>query len=234
MKKIKVCKVKNYLPLDELKLHPNNPRAIRPERLLDLKASILKNGIYQPFLVWEKENIILAGNHRYLAIQELMAEGREFDNDMPVVMEACTEEQAQAILFQSNNTYADWVEEKLRSALLEAEEAGRNVKEFGFTSEFVDSLLNAAIKEAEVLIDEDPDIDDILGDDKAPKSSVKEDDFETLILPAEAHRRLVELLTEISKVEISGWEEGESFEDAVNYLCDHFHLGVKPAKKKKK
>jgi DNA modification methylase len=150
---ISVCSVRHYMPIDKMKTHPNNPRTITIERKNQLRESILSKGIYQPFLVWKRNGFTLAGNHRLEICRELIAEGYVFrnkkgeENVLPIVLEDCTDEQAQAILFETNNTYATWVEDKLREALEAAEPS--QISDWGFTTEQVDQIVASAIKEAE-------------------------------------------------------------------------------------
>lgn len=184
---IEICKVKNYIAVDDLKFYPQNPRTIKPERLAELKRSIRSKGFYQPILVWKKNGIVLAGNHRLLAAKELINEGFTFKtqdgkhkNVLPVVIEDVSEEVAKAILFESNNTYAEWIEDKLRQALEDAESSGFDLSAFGFTQEYVDSILKGAEKDAEALLKDsnneldesekfDPSIDeDAIPEDDAP------------------------------------------------------------------
>lgn len=158
--KILVCDVATYLPINKLNFHPSNPRRIRPDRLELLKDSIVEKGFYQPILVWKKKNIVLAGNHRLLAVQELIKDGYEFvtsdgkhKDHLPVVVEDVSDEVAEAILYETNNLYAEWVEDKLREAIIAIESAGRSPIKYGFEQSEVDRLLASAIKDADDAID---------------------------------------------------------------------------------
>lgn len=180
---IEVCKVQSYIAVDDLKFYPQNPRTIKPERLAELKRSIRSKGFYQPILVWKKNGIVLAGNHRLLAAKELINEGFTFKtqdgkhkNVLPVVIEDVSEEVAKAILFESNNTYAEWIEDKLRQALEDAESSGFDLSAFGFTQEYVDSILKGAEKDAEALLngsnselDESERFDPLTDEDAIPE-----------------------------------------------------------------
>jgi hypothetical protein len=147
--------VASYLPVSDIKFHPENPRTITRERLDDLKRSIVTKGFYEPMLVWRRDNIVLSGNHRTRAALELIDEGFTFvnpngdKNSLPVVIEDVTEELAEAILYESNNHYAEWVEQKLAEALAEAKTEGKNLMDFGFTTKQVDDLLAEALKGAD-------------------------------------------------------------------------------------
>lgn len=154
---IELCAVKQYVKVEKLKIHPNNPRTITDERLQQLKQSIIKKGFYEPILVWKKGAIILSGNHRYMAVQQLIKEGWEFTgpngekNVLPVVIEDMPYKKAEAILYEANNHYSSWVEDKLKKALQEAVEAGSDAKDFGFDDKELKRMLDTAIKDVEDL-----------------------------------------------------------------------------------
>ena len=142
---ISLCHVKHYQEIDKLKQHPENPRKIEPERLDLLKRSILKKGFYQPLLVWKRGNIVLSGNHRLLAVQELQMEGYTFDHGdkkqvLPVVVVDCSKDEALNILLEANNHYADWVEDQLIRALKDVED----LADTGFSEKELDKLLKTA------------------------------------------------------------------------------------------
>ena len=158
MSDIQVCQVQDYAKVSKLKIHPENPREITPERLASLKRSILKKGFYQPILVWNRGNVVLAGNHRLIAARELIAEGYTFvtadgqTNVLPIVLEDCDKAQARSILFESNNTYAEWIEDKLKAALREVDET--TVEDWGFSPQDVDTVLKEAVTEGEAALEE--------------------------------------------------------------------------------
>lgn len=154
---IQLCAVKQYVKISRLKIHPNNPRSITDERLQQLKQSIIKKGFYEPILVWKKGNVILSGNHRYMAAQELLKEGWEFTGPMgetevlPVVIEDMPYSKAEAILFEANNHYSTWIEDKLKKAVNEAVAFGSDAKDFGFDSNELKRMLDSAVKDVEIL-----------------------------------------------------------------------------------
>lgn len=65
----------NYL--NELKTNPSNPRRITKEKYAKLKKSILElpEMLELRPIVYDKDNIILGGNMRFLALCELAQEG---------------------------------------------------------------------------------------------------------------------------------------------------------------
>ena len=151
MKVIQTCKVKDYLDIDKIELHPNNPRTINVSRMQDLKASIIEKGFYEPILIWKSEGYVLSGNHRLKAVRELIKEGWTIGTGanagkLPVVMVDEDEGVATQILFETNNRYAEWIDEKVRQALVEADDEAR--KGFGFTDAELDLFLSRAIDSA--------------------------------------------------------------------------------------
>ena len=152
-KEIESCSVREYRNVSELNLHPDNPREISRERLNDLKESIIKKGFYEPILIWGENNYVLSGNHRLVAIRELIAEGWKINggslspvNQLPVVECDCDEATAIAILFETNNRYANWIEEKVREALNAADSS--ELKGYGFSSAELDIWIAKAEDEA--------------------------------------------------------------------------------------
>lgn len=208
---IKVCSVASYAEISELKFHPENPRTIKDDRLQLLKESIIQKGFYQPILVWKKGGIVLAGNHRLMAAQELVNEGWEFINAkgklnvLPVVIEDVSKEEAMAILLETNNTYAEWIDDKLAAALRGMEEQGHSILSVGFTQQEADNLLTKAMKDAEDIIGTSPGKGPGLPPE--PKSTpadmdeVKKEEeqvgFEALMLPTPAYKEMRKLLDTI-------------------------------------
>lgn len=183
---IDLCKVKEYLPVSKIKLHPDNPRTITRERLDSLKKSILKKGFYQPLLIWKRNNVVLSGNHRLIAVKELIDEGYSFNTQdkkevLPVVIEDCSQDIAEAILFEANNSYASWIEDKLMSALEKVDEVA--LEDYGFSPEQLDSMIKKASADVEKeLARAKKEVDDIIpekislrenNEDEIPKEPVK-------------------------------------------------------------
>ena len=228
MTEIPLCLVENYLPIEKLKLHPNNPRTIKPDRLQALKDSIISKGFYQPILVWRKGHVILAGNHRFMAVQELIKEGFTFNSPdgakhvLPVVIEDVEAEVAEAILFETNNTYAEWVEEKLRLAIKDAEDRGVNPSEYGFTSDQVDNLLHNALEDADAITPPPGSLGTSLDptDEAGVMEAIGDEEFESLILPKPVYETMTGLLADIAKTINPEWTEGDDYGVAAQMLCD--------------
>lgn len=157
---VSLCAVKDYIDIDKLQFYPNNPRKISLERLNLMKESIQAKGFYEPILVRKKGNIILSGNHRTRAVLEMIDDGYEFTAPdgtkgvLPVVIADVDDETAEAILFETNNHYAEWVEDQLQKALTEANEAGKNISAFGFTQDDIDKYVMKATEEAKTTVAE--------------------------------------------------------------------------------
>jgi len=223
-KVIPLCRVADYLALDKLKLHPRNPRTIKRERLDDLKLSIRRKGLYEPLLVWEGKDIVLAGNHRLRACLELLEEGYSFGTPMgteiPIVYEKCSEDRAWEILHESNNHYAEWVEDKVKTALQEAKAKGQDLKSFGYDEDQLQSLLAEATKQASKISKT------VVGEHERSNPTKKEE-TRVMHFPVSVHRRLMEILREIAIQIDPEWVEDDPIDDAVKALVDFiFKNGV--------
>jgi len=232
---IPVCLVKDYLPLGAMKFYEGNPRTIQPNRLIDLKNSIVSKGFYKPILIWKKNKSTLEGNHRVIACRELVEEGYEFvspsgeKNVLPIVYEDCSKDEAEQILYESNNSYAEWIEEKLSAAMREAEEAGKDLRAYGFSQDQIDTMLTVATKEAEDSVEG--------GEEDEPREGSDtevDDDYETLVLPRTAYEPLLELLSRIAVSLNPDWEEGDSLEEATLHLVTLGNNNFSTKTKKKK
>lgn len=226
---IQTCEASHYIHVDELKFHPENAdlRGITRQRLDDLKASIIEKGVYQPFIVWRDKNYILSGNHRLKAVQELRDEGFEFLSPsgsfmMPVILADVDEARAKQILHETNSQYAEWIEESLAKALLEAQKSGEELKQYGYSDKQIQKLLANASKEVEsVLKDIEAESDDLDADSELKDVSadpVQEPRFESIVLPEDVYKDFMEVCSSISKKVDSNWNEGDSIVEAVQVL----------------
>lgn len=241
---VTLCKVNQYVSIDKLKFHPENPRTIRPERLQQLKDSIIEKGFYQPILVWKKGAIVLAGNHRLKAVLELRDEGYEFnspkgDKDvLPVVIEDVDARTAEAILYETNNHYAEWVEDTLRKALKEAEDVGKSIPSFGFDQGYIDNLLATSLKEAESTLSKERTIEPV--DGAKLRDAVGAEEMCNLILSKPVYDQMTELLGTVAKQLNKDWNLGDSYDEAAQAMCQLMRESgaleefTKPKGKKKK
>lgn len=230
-KLVQVCKVATYLPISSLVSHPRNIelRSITRERLDDLKTSIVNKGFYEPVLVWRKNNWILSGNHRVKAAVELIKDGYAFFGGpdgsapfLPVVYTECDEATANAILFETNNQYADWVQDKLEVALQEAERAGASLKSYGFTQEQVDKMVKASLKEAEEVLDRTERIIEPVDSDRLAKA-VGEPEYMTLSFEKEVGEQFLGILEKTAKKINEDWSSGDSYTEALQIVCQTLH-----------
>lgn len=224
-KTITVCQAADYLPIDELVIHEDNPRTISRERLDDLKRSIVEKGVYKPFLVWRKGNVVLSGNQRKRAVEELIDDGYVFRtasglaNTFPCVIEDVEDEVAESILFDDNNHYGNWVEEKLQVAVAQAQEAGKDLGKWGFTKQAVDDLLKDALKGAADATSKTSTVGEherTTGDGK-PKDEDGEstEKQEALILPKSLYLKLADIFQDMAYQLNPEWRDGDSLVPAI-------------------
>jgi ParB family chromosome partitioning protein len=67
-----------YMSFDKVRAHPviSNHRALKPEKVAHLERDILKNGLLEPLIVWERSNgeyYVVGGFHRLAAIEAIRA-----------------------------------------------------------------------------------------------------------------------------------------------------------------
>ncbi len=65
-----------YMPFDNVRIHPliSNHRPLRPDKVAHLERDILKNGLLEPLIVWERKNgeyYMVGGFHRLAAIKAI-------------------------------------------------------------------------------------------------------------------------------------------------------------------
>jgi len=224
---VTLCEVSDYVSVGSLKFYDENPRTISKERLEQLKESIRSKGFYQPILVWKstnkkKHNTVLAGNHRLLAVRELIEEGFEFNHGkeksvLPVVYESVSEAEARAILYDSNNTYASWVEEKLRTALKDC--TTKQIADYGFTPQYVDTLLKNAIIEAE-RVTEDLELETAPVDLERLKTALGEESTAVIVLNRDVFDSFNSMIAPLAKRLNKSWRVGDNLSEAVFVLME--------------
>lgn len=83
-----------FLRVDEMVPLVGNPNSCSAQVMDQLKASLLDHGLLEPFVLQAGTNIVVGGNHRLLALCELIAEGQlPADTTFPAGVFAFTEEQ---------------------------------------------------------------------------------------------------------------------------------------------
>jgi len=65
-----------YMPFDSIEIHPliSNHRPLKPGKVSHLERDILKNGLLEPLIVWERTNgqyYMVGGFHRLAAIKAI-------------------------------------------------------------------------------------------------------------------------------------------------------------------
>ena len=93
-----------YLDINRLKLHPNNPRLIKDDQFKVLCESIKKNKDYfetRPILV-NKDFVIFAGNMRYRAAKEIGMK------EVPVAVMDIPEERQNELMLRDNRQNGEW------------------------------------------------------------------------------------------------------------------------------
>ena len=60
-----------YIPIDEIKPYENNAKINTEEQIEQIKRSIKEFGMNDPIGIWVKDNIIIEGHGRLMALQEL-------------------------------------------------------------------------------------------------------------------------------------------------------------------
>lgn len=128
-----VCEVKDYLPLEKILPHPDNPRSITDFRLQQLKEALTGTGLFKAFIV-DEEGYCLAGNMRHQALVELKQEGWEIPADLPVVYYKGTE--AKLVMLLDNNNFGYFDCDKVQGVLADIESElgeGKDLSITGFT-----------------------------------------------------------------------------------------------------
>ena len=101
------------MKLSDIKINPNNPRKISDTKLQKLVQSIKKFPKMlelRPIIV-NKDNVILGGNMRYRALQELGY--TEISDNWIKVADELTDEEARRFIIEDNVSFGTWDYEML-------------------------------------------------------------------------------------------------------------------------
>lgn len=93
-----------YIPISQLKVHPNNPRLIKDDDFKKLCQSIKDNPAYfetRPILC-NKQMVIFAGNMRYRAAKELGLK------EVPVSIMDISEDKERELMIRDNVQNGEW------------------------------------------------------------------------------------------------------------------------------
>lgn len=130
-----------YVPVDEVMLHPDNPNNGDMDAISE---SIRVNGLYQPIIVQKSSGLILAGNHRYMA---LAAQGNA---EVPVIYVDVDDQAAKKIMLADNRTARLGQDDPgLLAAMLEeitsTDEGNLALVGTGYTDQEKDDIIAAAL-----------------------------------------------------------------------------------------
>ena len=136
-----------YIPINEITPYENNAKIHTPEQIEQIKKSIEEFGMNDPIGIWGKENIIIEGHGRLMALKELGW------TEVPVIrLDDLTDEQRKAYTLIHNQTTMntgfdlDILNEELQSIDLD-------MSDFGFDDIELDD-----IEEQEIIEDEVPEV----------------------------------------------------------------------------
>lgn len=88
-----------YIPIDSIKPYENNAKIHTDEQIEQIKKSIEEFGMNDPIGIWSKDNIIIEGHGRLMALKELGYE------EVPVIrLDDLTDEQRRAYTLIHNQT----------------------------------------------------------------------------------------------------------------------------------
>jgi DNA modification methylase len=125
------------VPLQRLRLWPENPRTIRPERLEELKRAMLADRemlAARPLLALPDETVF-AGNQRLLGAQELGWE------TIPVLTVDLDPQRARVWALRDNNQFGEWNQPALAELLSELAEGGVDLALTGFAGGEIETIL---------------------------------------------------------------------------------------------
>ena len=97
----------DYVPFDSIQIHPSiaNHRAVNQEKVRHYKEDILKNGLLEPLVVWERnhgEYFLVGGFHRRGAIQLIRQEKPGYYDRVDVRVVAGDVEEMRALNLKLN------------------------------------------------------------------------------------------------------------------------------------
>lgn len=132
------------VPMSTLTKWPGNARRGDVEKI---KKSMLVNGVFHPLDVQRGTNKIIIGNHRYMAMQQILAEHPDdvrFDEYADVIFHDVDHAEALRMHLSDNSTgdAATWEERLLAEQLAEVEETTGSLDGTGFTDDYMHDLLH--------------------------------------------------------------------------------------------
>ncbi len=132
-KEIKV----EYLPLDELRPDPFNPRTISQGQLRALERSIEEFGFVDPIIVRRQDLTVVGGHQRLVAARRLGID------QVPVVQVDLSPDQARLLNLGLNRIGGEWDEVLLARLLQHLDAEEQNLSLSGFEEDEVSNLLRS-------------------------------------------------------------------------------------------
>lgn len=141
-----------YIDVSKLKPYKNNARKHQKEDVEFIKNSIQQFGMNDPIGVWGKDNLIVEGHGRLLAVKEL-----GFEKVPCIRLDNLTDEQRRAYSIAHNSTaeHSEWDADLLN---LEIDELDFDFEDFGLDLEGLE--IEEESEEKEVTEDEVPEVDE--------------------------------------------------------------------------
>lgn len=138
--------------VESLRCSDENPRAIRPERMEQLKRALVADPemLRARPLIALPDGTVVAGNMRLLAARELGWA------TIPCVTADLDPERARLWMLRDNQGYGEWEEEGLAALLAELEADGADMALAGFEHSELERLLTVGLREGRTDPDEAP------------------------------------------------------------------------------
>ena len=135
------------IKLSKIKPNPNNPRVIRDENFKKLTSSIDKlfKGLYLRPIAITEENVIIGGNQRYRALQELGY--KEIPDECVVVAKGWTQEEIDRFIIADNSTSGEWDWDELANSWDDNLLGEYNITPFKGSDAPIDDFFNEAVEE---------------------------------------------------------------------------------------
>ena len=98
------------MTFEQLQPNPKNPRTISADKFKQLKASLKQFPqmlVYRP-IVYQPDGVVLGGNMRLKALQELATEGFQVRDEYFRCADELTEDQKRRFIIEDNVPFGDW------------------------------------------------------------------------------------------------------------------------------
>ena len=130
------------IKLSKIKPNPSNPRVIRDENFKKLTSSIDKlfKGLYLRPIAITEDNVIIGGNQRYRALQELGY--KEIPDECVVVAKGWTQEEIDRFIIADNSTSGEWDWDELANSWDDALLTEYNITPYKGSDAPIDDFFN--------------------------------------------------------------------------------------------